>query len=469
MAQNATKVSGGLFPLSLTPFELLMVAEDRVDYPMVSSSILEFEGMADRAALNNALDFALDRNPLLCARVETRKFRRPRWVLADERPSVEWRCDGAEHDRPVDRRPGITLRPGLRIEAFQSASHCQLILHSHHVHCDGVGIFQFIEDLLVAYSNAFAAPERAMEQRAIEPESLRLRSGLPQSFPTLKQRLRQRLADAGLAYRILFQRPAELAVTGAAAAMDRRQIDETASGASFGRVSSDIDTPLLAGLRRHAARCKATLNDVMMADLFLAAHAWNKPFGGGVKQRFLRMNVPCNLRTREHSASPAANIASYAFVSADSKQCEDPDVLLDDVRRQTACIRNDMTSAHSFVRNLGICAAIPFGRWLLWGHDTCYATSSLTSMGDPTRLFSATFPKIDGRLVAGNLTLDRIAAWPPVRPRTHMAMVTMEYQKRLVIAASFDRQTMSAEEAQLFLDQYVRQLGKTSSSGAQEI
>ena len=48
---------------------------------------------------------------------------------------------------------------------------------------------------------------------------------------------------------------------------------------------------------------------------------------------------------------------------------------------------------------------------------SCIATTCLSNIGDPSKRFTADLPREEGRIVAGNLTLEDIRGVPPIRQR----------------------------------------------------
>ncbi len=67
----------------------------------------------------------------------------------------------------------------------------------------------------------------------------------------------------------------------------------------------------------------------------------------------------------------------------------------------------------------------------------------------------------DAKLVSGNVTLERIAGVPPVRPLTRASMVLLEYAAKLTIALRTDPRHFRPEDTRALLDAYVAKLSRT--------
>ena len=171
--------------------------------------------------------------------------------------------------------------------------------------------------------------------------------------------------------------------------------------------------------------------------------------------------MPCDLRTSRHESTPAANIMSYAFVARKLGDCDRSGKLLSGIRAQTDYIRTHDASLF-FIRGLHLANLMPWTWRELPSSNRCFATAVLSNIADPTRLFTASFPRRNGRLVAGNLALESIVAWSPLRPMTHTGIVVSTYANRLSLGLNCPAHVLSRDDASRLLDSYVAHLQTTA-------
>jgi hypothetical protein len=86
------------------------------------------------------------------------------------------------------------------------------------------------------------------------------------------------------------------------------------------------------------------------------------------------------------------------------------------------------------------------------------ATVVFSNLGDPTRRFTARFPRKEGRLVCGNLTLEAVAGIPPMRPRTRATFLVLSYNLNLTVNLRCDPQYFTAGDTQHLLSLYTERL-----------
>src|SRR5262249_9224476 len=125
--------------------------------------------------------------------------------------------------------------------------------------------------------------------------------------------------EAGLAesWNILVHRPSPLSLP--------RTISAGCSADHFpGFVSMSLDRSEHQRLRNAAGEKGATLNDLLLRDLFLALDDWNQTQGFR-RARPLRIMMPTDLRESEDCEMPAANLTSYAFLNRNARKWGSPD------------------------------------------------------------------------------------------------------------------------------------------------
>jgi len=235
-----------------------------------------------------------------------------------------------------------------------------------------------------------------------------------------------------------------------------RNGEPTALGRMRGMETQNLAVEEVDELRRTARSAGATVNDLLMCYLFKAIIDWNLDQGDRAPPGWLRINVPTNLRRREDLLMPAANVMSFTFVDRHTRDCRDARALLESIRRETEAIKGKRLGLY-FIAQLASLSAIPGGMRFMLG-QRCLATAVLSNVGDPTRAFSAQFPRQGEKLVVGNLVLENIVGIPPLRPLTRVAIAVVNYASRLLINLVCDPHCFSEEQARKFLDTYVARI-----------
>ncbi len=91
-----------------------------------------------------------------------------------------------------------------------------------------------------------------------------------------------------------------------------------------GHLSQTCPEDVAVALRRAAADAGATLNDLLLRDLFLTVRSWQAAAGAEPGRKRLRILMPQNLRTRDDRGLPAANVMSFAFLTRRADQWRSP-------------------------------------------------------------------------------------------------------------------------------------------------
>lgn len=445
--------------LKLVAFERYMLADDRPSHPMSFTIRLKFSGAFDEANFRQAAVRAARRHPLLASHIGTDASGRRVWRLADDPTPY---LDIANLDVPL-RFPGseridLTQHTGLRIWARTSPDWTEMRLQFHHSCADGVGAYQFIEDLLVCY------------EQAVHPE---LNRATPR--PLDERRLARR-ATFGLSWwQTLLRLPAEIwglvvgsltFFTGRPAALATRQTPHETDDERLRLL--DYPTYTFAHdesrqLLDAAKTANATMNDLLLRDHLLAMHRWNVEHDAKLRRRSLRIMVPIDLRVPGDEALSCCDVVTMVYIDRFPAICRDHDFMLWLIRLETAFLKRFKLGL-SFIRGLSLYGLIPGGYEFLSRANRCYATAVLSNLGILFR--GAPLPRREGKLVAGDLTLERVESAPPVRPYTAAGITTLSYGGQLTIVFNYDRHHFVPSEAQQMLDCIVEQLRQTAAAQA---
>jgi hypothetical protein len=442
-----------VLPLHLNAAELLMLAQDLPGLPSTFVVQLEFRGQIDRRSFEVAIAEALDRHPLLRAVIQPGKGGMPCWTAAtDQRPLLDWAVDSVPMNCPAGEAIDLSREIGLRIWVRQGAERALVLLQFHHACSDGTGAYRFIGDLLACYTAQTDSTGTAPPLAPVRLPLLRRRAdrllGAPFSPRTSW--------PAGLAEscRILVNRPLPLTLP-----MGRRANDCTDRFPGF--LSMSLDRTEHQCLRKAAGERGASLNDLLLRDLFLALNDWNKQQGLRRRAQPLRIMMPVDLRDVEDREMPAANLTSYAFLNRNARKWGSPDELLMSIRAETELFK----SHQSGQRFMHIIDRALRRRWLLpfiLSRNICLATAVLSNAADPSRRFTATFSRQSGRIVCGNLVLDAITGVPPLRLKTRATFSISQYNRQLAVSLRCDPHYFCLEDTAMLLHTYMRRLRQSA-------
>ena len=293
----------------------------------------------------------------------------------------------------------VRLRAQMHVRQERDRIH--FLFAFRHVAVDGLGAFQFLTDLFVAYAHLCSGSVDPLHWRRLEPERLRDRDG----YQLFRRRLK--LLDLLRVTRVhlpLSLRQAALVSEENGAQSDDRIVPGLPTDFRVEHMTEDET----AALSRIAAKQSVMLNDLLVRDYFLMLAEWNR--GTSQVRRPLRILIPTNMRRREDLRMPAANVFSYAFLTRYAPDCQDRQRLLGSIRDEMAAIKRDKRGLY-YEAGLRVIALWPaFLRWSL-NRKWAFATAVFTNLG--TGFDHLPVPTRDGRKLAGDLLLEMGAV--PVR------------------------------------------------------
>ncbi len=450
-----TDDAADIFPLPLVPFERYMVADDRPGYPMTFFIRVEVEGVPDRAAMDAAFADALARNPLLTACVVRRGIRL-HWVPSKKPlPTLRWDVGDAEPPLPVGGPLDLKNSVGIDGYVYQADGKAAIVISFHHAACDGIGGFRFVGDLLAYYGRRTAPQDKLPTLLPVSAANLAYRGMFDIRLPApisawtvLKATLRE-------SWKVFTRRAMFL--------MNRNRPRGHARRIPPTMPVETLDADLYDRFCARAGELGVTANDLLLRDMFLTAREWNISRGGRKTKGWLRITMPTSLRGKKDTRMPAANTLGYALVTRHTDECDDLESLLATVAFETETIRAWSMGA-MFVDSLRVAGRVPGLIPLGTRLGRRFSTLVLSNLGDPSRRFRARFPRRDGEIVAGNLTVKSMFGAPPVRPGTRAALALFSYADKLAIALHSDRRWFSADDAREFLAMYRRRLEQSAQS-----
>ncbi|MEM7312870.1 MAG: hypothetical protein AAF497_06935 [Planctomycetota bacterium] len=416
---------------------------------MTFASNLFLTGELQKNAFQSALDDALLLHPLLHAIVKPVKQGKPCWVASKQPPVVDW----GGIDDPIQLHEAIDLRSetGLRIWVRTGNGKSRIIFQFHHASSDGTGAHRFIGDVLAGYGIRTCDDRRHPEIAEYDSNLLRARrSKLCQDItnPSLFRILKSRI---GHAMQVFAPKIAPLRLNGKSTS-DAEPVPDAIPAV----VSHLFDREQHNRLRQSASCQGVMLNDLLMAELFHTMRWWNVEHGAADKGR-LRIMMPSDMRDKECFAMSAANMTSYNFITRKMTECDDERSLLKGLRNEIAQIKHH-DLGHQFIDSIMAARNFPWLLPLLLGSRRCLSTITMSHMGDPTKRFLATFPREKGKLVCGDVVLDKMIGVSPLRPQTRAAVSVVTMYRQLMINVRLDPHTMSLQDSRQFLDYYVERL-----------
>lgn len=197
------------------------------------------------------------------------------------------------------------------------------------------------------------------------------------------------------------------------------------------------------------------MNDVLVTALFCAIGAWNDKLQGQPGLA-CRIAVPINLRRSPDEPTPAINAVSMVFL--DRMQGRDaPDSLLKSVHAELNDIKRWGT-AWAMVQALRLAGTLPRGIVCLVPQDRCLTTTVLSNYGIvPPRLARR---ESIGAGAPGQITLERIEPFAPIRAHTRAALSAITYADQLTLTITHDPRWLTLEDAQQLLQAVVVQAGQ---------
>ena len=352
----------------------------------------------------------------------------------------------------------------MRVTAWETPEGTVLLLKLHHACCDAIGALQLISELLAAYADLSRSATNQPSLPELTPLILRHRAYVaPPEGPLPKTSLSERLWGAVReAFKVFARFPVPLATQAKSHEADSTNASPGYPELLARRVSkTDVDR-----LRQVARKRNVSVNDLLLRDLFLTLHAWNKTVGRSSGRSWLRVTMPTNLRKDERGVPSVCRIG-YAFLTRRSRDCEDADALLASLVEETRLIKRWRLGAY-FLAAIGLLTRIPGALRFILRSSRCFSTVVLSNVGDPEWNFTGKFECSGNEVMFGPLTLKEVVAVPPIRPGTRIGLLVTYLRDGLSIGMRCDSRHVSALEAETFLNDFVRTITNTAGQAIEQ-
>ena len=434
-------------PILLTPFESMMVLDERPALSMTCAAEFYFDGVLDRTVFEQAYEQALSRHKLLWAVVEV-VGQKQYWRPAAALPPLSWDDENAETEFASMQGFDLTREPGARTWMNTTDGKSVLRFDFHHACCDAVGGMSWVEDVFTIYDAMIRGVEPKL--RSLCDARLKARDRVQIQWP-FKARLHRTYVDLKKSFRLILTKPIPLPESDQCEPWNDRFVI---------RRMPESD---LIRLRYAASDASSTLNDLLLVEFLCVLRDWVRTSTVSVSDRdHIRIITPMSLRDRADKELSAANKIGFSFLSRSLKSLADADT--DGWSDAIASVNTEVDQARrlllpaQFLKKLRI--ARRSQRWFqsLFADTRCWATAIMTQLGDPTRRFHHRFPRKDGRIVVGNLMLLDFVSCAPLRPLTRAILSTNAYGNELTLTMRCDPGCISRSDAESFMDDFVNRL-----------
>lgn len=438
-------------PLKLAAFERYALGE--FANPLTYTIRLCCRGRLEEAAFRNAVAQALARQPLLraCATRESGQW----FPAPDPQPWLQVLRAGEPFRYPSTEQIDLAHEAGLRIwvqtgQPTDDGAHdsggddgVELRFQFHHACCDGVGAYGFIAEILARYDRLMR-PGSQVEPPPLDEALLLERERFGLSWWRLLRRLPLEILGilVGLGGS-LFIRPA------VAASSPAPPCDAETWRTHVRMPAITFGTAALAHWRETARAARATLNDLLLCEIFHVLQEWNVQHGAPSKP--IRVTLPMNLRVAGQERMPAANVVGMTFIDRNARRFRRPGALLKSIgweMRLQKAGRFPLTSVRF--------CQFPWCLRIVTRPGRPAGTAVLSNMG---RVFAdSPLVQSDGKLRSGELTVERVESAPPVMPQIDLSFSALSYAGGLSLILNYDRRRFAPADADALLQALVDRL-----------
>jgi hypothetical protein len=415
---------------------------------------MRFAGVLRREVLQAAACVALGRHQLLRSRVAISWFRRAYWVVFPERVVV---IDWTEGPMTDDFGPRVTIdltrEPGLRLRVSvdPAQKRSELLIILHHACADAAGIQQFTEDLMAAYAGACGAALPALVSKPLQPAFFRRRGRFGLTWDRIMKLVPGLLVGLVGVRQYLMRKPESLGV-------DFDPGPQAAPHAGYPATLiftfDSVESDRLLQARRELGN-GVTLNDLLARDLFLAIAEWRRREQSSSAEGWLRLMIPVNMRARDAQPLPAANAVGVVFLDRQPAQMLEANQLLRGIHEQLDLVKRNCLGL-IFISFAWLTRLIPGASRRTAQRHRRLGTAIFSNLGQVYE--RAPLPRIDGRIVAGEVTLEEIAFVAPHYPGTNASFTSTTYADRLTITMHYDLHCLNPQQAQELFDGWIRAL-----------
>lgn len=434
------------FPLPLSDFEFYVLRDESPEYPMVMILRIHLEGAVHEEPFRDALQFTLRSNPLLQSIVRE-NHNGPQWHLLRDSPlplSVK-HYPGEEPPLACESQPiDIHKVAGVQFELRRCKARSVLICHFHHACVDGLGAIRFLSDVFAVYARTTATTDADRPKVQLPtPETLLHRGVIPQISRTggkkvswtewIKGPLR---FLTGKVYKI--------------AANDNHQPSEESNENVLH--TTVLPRSVQKRLKKLAAASQVSTNDLCMMVYLRQLAWWTRADPSARDHDLFRILMPVSTRTADHDNISACNMISYVFQPIRRRDCRNPVSLLNTIHRRSSQMINGNEGA-VVLKLFSLLRRVPGLFRVSRRFQSTFATAVLANVGELKRVFGTRFPLQKGRIIAGNVVIDRIDGIAPLRKNTNIVVSFGSYGGEMILNLRANPTVFSSSDAEQFLQQ----------------
>lgn len=429
-----------MFPFRMTSIEKYHFFDDSPEFPNHFFARFIFSGVLAPQTLEQSYHLAVTRH-IRGNAIARQKFG-GRWEWderKDPRPNIEF-CDSEELEF---RRLDLQTEPGYLAKCFSINDRAVVTMQVHHALTDGLGGLAFVRDWLVIYDNLVRGREAENGLRPLNPQLLlqRQRIGV-WSWHYFKQLWRQPVALFGAAKFLM--RRFETLGNPPPVGTPPNPVPQAAS--------LTVPRETIQNLKRELVRHKATLNDFLLATLYiaLAKHQQDR-----TPNSCWRVIVPISIRERNELAMPTANRTTLVQLDRLTRETSDVWGLTQGIHFELGIIRGWMLD-RIFLMAIRLMSVS--NTWLRANARSRKprATTLLTNLGKP--FVRSGLPTQDGKVQVGDAVLESADLLPPVRNYLPISFSAMQYSGALKVTAHVDTRVCDLETAQRLLNSWGHEL-----------
>jgi hypothetical protein len=398
----------------LTPFELLMLLDERPGYPMCFYLETTLVGSLNHPQLKAALALAAQRHPRMRSRVD----HGPngwQWVLTEIEPPLIIVMSEDHSARQIAFCPfRLQREPGIRVLLFEEAAdRFSLVLQVHHSVCDGIAALEFLGDVWSIYEGG--------EPPRLRPGVIRSRRDSLAPRPPAKGADNQASASWTFASFL----PAKLA---------RSNRKQPAAASERPYQTTRLSRQETRAVQAAAAVLGTAVNDLTVAAAMRSICRWNSHKGRPAKA--VRINMPVSLRP-PGCREPATNRIGYAFLDRTAAACDSAVALAQSLAVASRWIQST-GAAEMFLEVLHQLARWPWLLRLLTRLPLSLSTAVVSNVGNIQARMRTQAPTRAGLVRPGSLTITSVVGVPPVRPGTALAVGVTSYAGELAVTTMAD-------------------------------
>ena len=440
--------------LPLTVLEKFLYWENRPSHPWTVFCKYQFDGQVDRQAFQQAADQALNRHVLLNSRVIRRNGRWYWHKLPEDKACIEWQVSSASESFPAVPYIDLSNRTGLQLIVVERGDQTDVIFCVHHACCDGLGAGNYFRDLLINYANLKTEPEDLVELPKLSLSAFKERGKFGMGWRKFFREIPKQLVGLAGAWQFVGRNPMPI--------LSHEPPPNGDPPTGFPHVmTAELDRKTTASIKKAAKANGCTTNDLLARDLFIAIDRWRSRRGQNRKD-WIRMLIPMDVRTKDARHLPASNYVSSIFLDRRGSDFDQPDQLLQSIMQEMRLIKNNNLGM-TFLFSLKLLNLIP-GR-LKKSAKAHQCTNSCIFSNLDRQFLRLPFPKRNGKLVIGNLVLERAWTVAPLRPYSLATFMSLVYVGQLLFTLQFDARYIDQDSADELLQLWLDQIKTSSISG----